>query len=166
MLHGGEPYTMAMVLNEYKESHPAFRFRCSRPIFRPRSWPRPVRGSSTTRLCVRCPRNCAANISCAAGIGNPSCAGGPRTAGNGRVPPAEFHGRFRPDGNGDVIFCRNVLIYFDPPTQERMLQKLRRQLVEGGYMFLGHSETLQRMDVPLRAVAPALLQENHDRDRL
>ena len=44
--------------------------------------------------------------------------------------------------NADVIFCRNVIIYFDRATQEQILQKLAHQLAPGGYIFLGHSETL------------------------
>ena len=53
----------------------------------------------------------------------------------------------------DVIFCRNVIIYFDKPTQEQLLNKFCRQLVPGGYLFLGHSETLNGLDVPLTPVA-------------
>ena len=41
----------------------------------------------------------------------------------------------------DAIFCRNVIIYFDRPTQEKILRKLSHRLAEGGYMFVGHSET-------------------------
>jgi chemotaxis protein methyltransferase CheR len=56
----------------------------------------------------------------------------------------------------DAIFCRNVIIYFDRPTQERILRKLAHHLVPRGYMFVGHSETLHDMDLPLAPVAPAL----------
>ncbi|MGB8012263.1 MAG: protein-glutamate O-methyltransferase CheR [Terriglobales bacterium] len=59
----------------------------------------------------------------------------------------------------NVIFCRNVMIYFDRPTQERILQKLAAQVVPGGYVFVGHSETLHDMDVPLTAVAPAVYRK-------
>ena len=55
----------------------------------------------------------------------------------------------------EIIFCRNVIIYFDRPTQERLLKKLARQLMPGGYFFAGHSESLQGMDLPLIAVAPS-----------
>jgi len=43
----------------------------------------------------------------------------------------------------DVIFCRNVLIYFDPETRESVVEKLYRALHPGGYLFLGHSDALQ-----------------------
>jgi chemotaxis protein methyltransferase CheR len=60
----------------------------------------------------------------------------------------------------DVIFCRNVIIYFDRPTQEKIVQKLAGNLLPGGYAFLGHSESLHEMDVPLLPVAPALYRKN------
>lgn len=53
----------------------------------------------------------------------------------------------------DIIFCRNVIIYFDKQTQERLLNKFCKQLVKGGYLFLGHSETLNGLNVPLTPVA-------------
>ncbi len=56
----------------------------------------------------------------------------------------------------DAIFCRNVIIYFDRPTQESILGKLTRHLEPGGYLFVGHAETLHDMDLPLAPVAPAL----------
>jgi len=59
-------------------------------------------------------------------------------------------------GIGDpmaVIFCRNVLIYFDKPTQERLLNRLCRYLIPGGYLFTGHSETLHGMSLPLEQTA-------------
>lgn len=54
----------------------------------------------------------------------------------------------------DVIFCRNVFIYFERKTQERVLQQFCRLLVPGGYVFLGHSEVINGHDAPLQAVAP------------
>ena len=47
-----------------------------------------------------------------------------------------FHGKF------DVIFCRNVMIYFDEPTKERLQRRLVERLLPGGYFYIGHSERL------------------------
>jgi chemotaxis protein methyltransferase CheR len=42
----------------------------------------------------------------------------------------------------DAIFCRNVVIYFDKPTKQRLFQRYAGLLPEGGYLFLGHSESM------------------------
>lgn len=59
----------------------------------------------------------------------------------------------------DVVFCRNVLIYFDRETQEKVIQKLCTKLRNGGYFFLGHSESIMNMDVPLRQIKPTIFQK-------
>jgi chemotaxis protein methyltransferase CheR len=59
----------------------------------------------------------------------------------------------------DVVFCRNVLIYFDRDTQEKVIQKLCTKLRSGGYFFLGHSESIMNMDVPLRQIKPTIFQK-------
>ena len=56
----------------------------------------------------------------------------------------------------DVIFCRNVVIYFDKPTQERLIARLARHLRPGGYLFMGHSESLHGFNLPLSPVAPTV----------
>ena len=59
----------------------------------------------------------------------------------------------------DVAFCRNVLIYFDRPTQEKVVEKITRYLKPGGYFFHGHSESLMGMDLPLKCVKPTIFQK-------
>ena len=59
----------------------------------------------------------------------------------------------------DIIFCRNVLIYFDRPTQELVINKLCRHLKEGGYFFIGHSESLSSMSVPLQHIKPTIFRK-------
>ncbi len=56
----------------------------------------------------------------------------------------------------EVIFCRNVIIYFDRATQVRLLSRLTQHLLPGGYFFAGHSESLQNMDLPLTAAGPSV----------
>ena len=58
----------------------------------------------------------------------------------------------------EVIFCRNVMIYFDRPTQERMVQRICRYLAPGGYLLVGHSESLNGLRLPLRCLRPSVYQ--------
>lgn len=48
-------------------------------------------------------------------------------------------------GPVDAIFCRNVLIYFDKPTQKRVVENFAKALRPGGYLFLGHAESIMRL---------------------
>jgi chemotaxis protein methyltransferase CheR len=60
----------------------------------------------------------------------------------------------------DVIFCRNVMIYFDRPTQEALVNKLANHLHEGGYLMIGHSESLSGVNHPLVYVEPAIYRRD------
>lgn len=59
-------------------------------------------------------------------------------------------------GGLDVIFCRNVLIYFDRPTQLKVVGSLVDKLKPGGYLFIGHSESLHQFDLPVKQVRPTV----------
>ena len=58
----------------------------------------------------------------------------------------------------DIIFCRNVLIYFDKPTQEKVVSRLVACLRPGGLIFLGHSESIAGFQLPLRPVANTVFE--------
>jgi chemotaxis protein methyltransferase CheR len=59
----------------------------------------------------------------------------------GRLNLLDAH-RVAAEGPFDAIFCRNVLIYFDKPTQKRVVESFAKALSPGGYLFLGHAESL------------------------
>lgn len=59
----------------------------------------------------------------------------------------------------DIIFCRNVLIYFDKPTQELVIRKLSSHLRRGGFFFLGHSESTMNMNVALKQLRPTIFEK-------
>lgn len=59
----------------------------------------------------------------------------------------------------DVIFCRNVLIYFDRKTQEQVIQRLCTKLKPHGNFFLGHSESVMNMHLPLRQLKPTIFEK-------
>ncbi len=58
----------------------------------------------------------------------------------------------------DIIFCRNVIIYFDHGTSFQLVQRLCNKLRKGGYLFMGHSELLDCNALPLKQVAPTIYQ--------
>lgn len=58
-------------------------------------------------------------------------------------------------GEVDVIFCRNVLIYFDQETIKRVIRYLHRNLAPGGYLFLGHAESITDMALGFQKVDAA-----------
>lgn len=155
---GEEPYTLAMVLSEYALTHPGFRFRIlasdiSTGVLRKAEMGvysgdavRPVPAPLRFKYFMR---------------------SRDRSSDRVRVVPelrrlVEFRRLNFMDSDyamvekADAIFCRNVIIYFDRPTQERILGRLASHLAPGGYLFVGHAETLHGMNLPLAPVAPAL----------
>lgn len=59
----------------------------------------------------------------------------------------------------EVIFCRNVMIYFDRETQEQLINQLARFLPPKGYILTGHSESLNGLSVPLSCLKPSIYQK-------
>ncbi|MBI5562170.1 MAG: protein-glutamate O-methyltransferase [Deltaproteobacteria bacterium] len=157
---GEEPYTIAMVMSEFAERYPGFGFDFT---------------ILATDISTRVVETAARGV-----YGADRIAPIPeemrrkyllrskdRQKGLFRVAP-ELRGRvrfrrlnFMDEDFGfreplDVIFCRNVIIYFDKETQERLLQRFCENLRPGSFIFLGHSETLTGFDVPLERVAPSV----------
>ena len=69
---------------------------------------------------------------------------------------------FQPDypvpGGLDVVFCRNVMIYFDEPSRQILVKRLYEQLAPGGHLFVGHAESLLGLEHAFRQVRPAVYQ--------
>ena len=62
-----------------------------------------------------------------------------------------------------AIFCRNVMIYFDSATQEKVVRRLAECLEPGGYLFVGHAESLTRIAHSLEYVRPAIYRKSPER---
>ncbi|MBN2712865.1 MAG: protein-glutamate O-methyltransferase CheR [Planctomycetes bacterium] len=62
----------------------------------------------------------------------------------------------------DFIFCRNVMIYFDRPTQEALVNRFHQHLAVGGYLFIGHSEGLNSIKHPFKYIQPTIYQKVSD----
>jgi chemotaxis protein methyltransferase CheR len=155
---GEEPYTLAMVLSEYAEAHPAFRFRILATDISTKVLARAEMGIYTTDMVGPVPPPLQHKY---------VMRSRDRHSSRVRIVPElrrliEFRrlNFMDPDyavaERADGIFCRNVIIYFDRPTQEKILFKLTHHLKPGGYLFVGHSETLHDLNLPLEPVAPAL----------
>lgn len=67
--------------------------------------------------------------------------------------PFPFNRRFH------LIMCRNVMIYFDNETKETLVNKFYEQLEPGGYLFIGHSETIDKGKTPFRYIQPAIYRK-------
>jgi chemotaxis protein methyltransferase CheR len=62
-----------------------------------------------------------------------------------------------------VIFCRNVMIYFDQPTQRKVIANLTASLEPGGYLFVGHSESFSGIQHGLEYVRPAVYRKPQEK---
>lgn len=66
---------------------------------------------------------------------------------------------FNLKGKFDIIFCRNVMIYFDKDVQAKVLQKFYDYLPKGGYLFLGYAEAIVNANLPFHYVAHSVYQK-------
>jgi chemotaxis protein methyltransferase CheR len=155
---GEEPYTLAIVLSEYAQAHPGFRFRILATDISTLVLAKADRGVYTSDVVAPVPAALKRKYFLRSRDPDSSQV---------RVTPElrhliEFRRlNFMDADYGlaekvDAIFCRNVIIYFDRPTQERILANLAGCLIREGYMFVGHAEALHDMNLPLVPVAPAL----------
>jgi chemotaxis protein methyltransferase CheR len=155
---GEEPYTLAMVLSEFAEQCPGFRFdilgtdistkvldKARLAIYRSeRIEPVPLPLRKKYLLRSKNPEQNQVRII-------------PELRQKVNFHRLNFMGEdFGIDRSMDIIFCRNVIIYFDRPTQQRLLQRFCKVQQSGQFLFMGHSETLSGMDLPLKQMAPAV----------
>jgi chemotaxis protein methyltransferase CheR len=155
---GEEPYTLAMVLSEYGESHPGFSFEILGTDISTDVLDKAVKGIYH--------EDKAAPIPPALRRKYLLRAKDPRQRQVRVIPELRDHVRFRRLNfmdsdfdlreSFDMIFCRNVLIYFDRAIQKRLLARFTTYLDCGRFLFLGHSETLLDLHLPLRQVAPSV----------
>ncbi|MFD1625922.1 CheR family methyltransferase [Azospirillum griseum] len=74
------------------------------------------------------------------------------------VKPLNLLERWPMSGPFDAIFCRNVLIYFDRPGRMQVIENFARMIGPGGYLFLGHSESLYGVSDRFQQVGPTIYQ--------
>ena len=162
---GEEPYTIAMVLREQLGAEHAAAARVLATDISTRVLDRARAATYTTETLADVPRDLAGRHfrrAATAGAG-PQGPPGERphevvaaTRALVRFARLNLMGDWPMRGPFDVIFCRNVMIYFDRPTQERLVQRFASLLAPGGYLLVGHSESLTALSHPLDYVQPAV----------
>ncbi|MCX6345603.1 MAG: protein-glutamate O-methyltransferase [Armatimonadetes bacterium] len=70
------------------------------------------------------------------------------------------------EGKFDIIFCRNVIIYFDLETKVKLINYFHKYLDPGGYLFIGHSETLNGLNDDFKAVAPTVYRKPDGQEQI
>lgn len=158
---GEEPYTISIVLNEYKRLMPNFNFSIHGSDISNRVLSTAAKGVYAENKIALMPLELKKRY---------FLKSKDRTSPTVRVKPelqrniALKHvnlmdSHYDMNESFDVIFCRNVLIYFDRATQERVISKLCHYLKPGGIFFIGHSESLSGMDVPLEHIKPTIFKK-------
>jgi chemotaxis protein methyltransferase CheR len=158
---GEEPYTLSMVLNEFREERPGFRFSVLATDISTKVLEKARLGIYDQGRVAPVPP--ALKYKCV-------MRGKDQSVGLVRIVPelrslVRFQRMNLMDDHcvlsepADVIFCRNVIIYFERATQERLLERLCRSLKTGGYLFLGHSETMHGFDLPLVRVVSTVYRK-------
>jgi chemotaxis protein methyltransferase CheR len=157
---GEEPYTLAMSLSEYMTEHPGFDYSILATDISSRILKSAVdaiyKESRVEMLPLQLKKRYLLKSK-------------DRTNPTVRIVPELRHrvnfqrlnfmdSHFNVPDNMDIIFCRNVLIYFDRETQEKVINKLCTKLKPDGFFFLGHSESITNFDVPLKQLKPTIFR--------
>ena len=157
---GAEPYTLAMVMADAAKLHGGFRFtvtatdistrvlQTAATAIYPEAMIAPVPMEMRHRYLLRSKQASRGLVRIAPELR--------RTVQYGRLNLMD--GSYSLDRDMDVVFCRNILIYFDKPTQQAVLSRLCDHLRPGGYLFLGHSETLAGFGLPLKPAGTTVFQ--------
>ena len=158
---GEEPYTLSMVLSDYAEIHRGFEYLILATDISTRVLDVAKTGIYREEQVVPVPQDFRKRY---------LLRGKERQMGKVRIVPELremirfrrlnfMEGDFGMREPLDIVFCRNVIIYFDRPTQERLINRISSHMIPGGYLFMGHSETLNGMNVPLVSVAPTVYRK-------
>jgi chemotaxis protein methyltransferase CheR len=158
---GEEPYTIAMVMEEYRRVNPSFRYTILATDISTKVLGKAIDAVYEEEKVAPVPLDYKKRYLLRSKDANKKIV---------RVKPelrAQIEFRrlnFMDDDFGirehfDVIFCRNVIIYFDRATQERLIGKFRDRLKNDGILFLGHSETMTGMDIKFRTLAPTVYRK-------
>jgi chemotaxis protein methyltransferase CheR len=157
---GAEPYTLAMVLADFAQATPGFRFSIAATDISTKVLETAILGIYPEEMIAPVPMEMRRRYLLRA---NDAARRVVRMTPQlrklvqfGRVNLMETP--YPVDRDMEIIFCRNMLIYFDKPTQQAVLERLCTHLRTGGYLFLGHSESLAGLGLPLEPVGPTVFR--------
>lgn len=158
---GEEPYTLAMVLSEFKQQNYGFHFNIFATDISTEVLQEAQRGIYRGSDVVPVPIQMKKKYLLKSKNGND---GRVRIIPQMRSQIKFSRLNFMDEDFGkrksvDIIFCRNVLIYFSRANQEKVVRKLCKYLYPGGYLCVGHSETLSGLDLPLKQVQATIYQK-------
>lgn len=158
---GEEPYTAAIVLAEYARAHGSFNCQIEASDISTRVLERAEQGIYPEER-VRLPEPGLLPRYFQKGTG---CHNGLYRVKDTLRKSIRFHHlnllqeTYPVAASQHVIFCRNVMIYFDGPTQQELVAKLLAHLVPGGYFIVGHSESLISIKQAPKAVKPGIYRK-------
>ncbi|MBR6250878.1 MAG: protein-glutamate O-methyltransferase CheR [Bacteroidales bacterium] len=157
---GEEPYTISIVLNEFKEEHPQFGFSILGTDISLNVLDKAAKGIYAEKEVDLIPLNLKKKYFLRSkDRKNPTVKVQPILQKNFSLQYLNLMDSvYDLKETFDVIFCRNVLIYFDRETQEKVINKLCERLIPGGYLFIGHSESVANMNVPLINIKPTIFK--------
>ncbi len=151
---GEEPYTLGIILNEFKAGHAGFRFSISATDISTKVLAQAQQGVYGMDRMQTVPSELLRRY---------FRKGKGKGQGYVKVKPELQKGlsfkrfnlmdQFPWQGELDVIFCRNVMIYFNRETQSQLVEKFYRCLKPGGYLLIGHSESLTSINTKFKQVA-------------
>jgi len=162
---GAEPYTLAMVLSEFVQHNPGFGFsitasdistdvlgKARRAIY-PEDMIEPVPMILRQRYLLRSKEASRGLVRM-----------GPELRALVSFKQINLiSDKYPVDRDHDIIFCRNLLIYFEKPTQEAVVNRLCQYLRPGGYLFLGHADSITGMSTPLEWLGNSIYRlKNND----
>ncbi len=152
---GEEPYTLAIVLSEFAEQHKSFDFSILATDISTRVLDKAVSGVYDAEKIVPVPQALRKKyLLRGKGEKQHLVRIVPELRSRVKFQQLNFmDSEFGIRDRMNVIFCRNVIIYFERAMQEQLLNKFCRYLAPGGYIFMGHSETLSGLNVPLVQVS-------------
>lgn len=154
---GMEPYTLGMVMHEFAEQNPGFSFQILATDISSRALQTAVKAVYDEERIASIPdRLCKKYLLRSKDRSKRLVKIAPEIRSMVDFQRLNFMERFCFKNPMDIIFCRNVIIYFDKPTQERLFRQFCECLRPGGYLFIGHSESLAGMQLPLEQAAPTV----------